>query len=139
MEILQPDTLANLRHSLIVMISFCIRWSLKPEWDIQKIMLLKGSLQFRERSALDKMWGECLIEVRTNAEAMAHYAQLISSEQHEAIYLMCARIVSLKGFEEDIQRLVQLKRLFFISDPTAEHLIDLAKQEAQLIRNCNGY
>lgn len=118
----------------LIQLSFCIRWSLKPEYDVQKVLVLKNNIQYQERSKLDKVWGACLVEVRSNANVMAEAAARLHPTLHDATFLSCARIVALKGFEEDCHRLEQLKDLLSIDNYKAEFMIELARSEAQIIR-----
>lgn len=118
----------------VIQLSFCIRWALRPDWDIQKVMIAKTNLHYRDRTALDMAWGAALVEAKSNSHAMEDAAARLHHTLYDCTFLSCARIVALKGFEEDAQQLARLKELWNIDDQKADFMIELAKNEAKIIR-----
>lgn len=121
-----------IRSLVIIHLSFCMRWSLKPEWDGKKILIVEGLLPKRDK--VKEIWNEACYEVSINQNAMLDAIRHLHPSLHEFTFLSCARIVSRAGFEEDARQLAELKEALGIPDDRADILIDLAKQEAFVLR-----
>lgn len=118
----------------LVQLSFCVRWALKPEWDYQKLALMKSNARIGQSKQEDKLIGHCLYTLQNDRQSAIEAAARIAPDYRNATFMSCARITALKGFEEDALQLAQLKDLLRLSDSDADTIISIAKHEAQLIR-----
>lgn len=130
---LKIDAYSYLEASAVLQLSFCVRWSLRPEWDFDKIAIVHRNMGLPKRWQ-SRIMGFAMSELENRSTNIEKAIKKLPPQYHEVVYLHCARIVALKGFEEDINSLVTLKGKLFISNSSADLLIDLAKQEAELIR-----
>jgi len=133
-KISKLEAYAILESYVLIQLVFCIRYSLKPEWDLDKLGLLKSGLQLPSSHWLDRIISGALYDIQRDPSALQKAIAKLPAQHHEGVFLACARIVSLKGFEEDITQLVTLKESLAIEDYRAEMFIELASREAELIR-----
>lgn len=123
---------AALVRYMAVALTFCTRWGLKLEWDASKMALLKHLMHAKDEHSLHYA---ALIEamVLSKKSPIGEIVVELPSPYHESVFMLCARITAIKGFEEDARRLADLKSLLKIEDYHAELIIDLAKREALLL------
>lgn len=131
----KTEIYGTLEASVIIQLSFCLRWGLRTEWDFDKVAVMKRSMPVDREFWSKRLLGFAMGEVERGADAINKSLLRLPAAYRQLTFLNCARIVALKGFEEDITGLVQLRAKMDIEEGEAELLIDLAKQEAELFRS----